>query len=153
MKILANDTTQSVSKNIKLMIEKGYTPIKKTAIYKLLSEYKSSGKVYDEWHIIGRKPIITITQFDLSIEKHFDNSGRAIPTRDIEEILDTAKQKTGSGEELISDRVSRSCKYKYRMLSSLNIDRIVRKVCMQKSEQRYTAENSILSSICYLFTI
>ena len=48
MNILGNNTTQSVSKNIKLMIEKGYTPIKTPVIYKLLSEYKSSGKVYDE---------------------------------------------------------------------------------------------------------
>ena len=53
MKILANDKTQNIREMIKLMIEKGYTPIKKTVIYKLLSEYKSSGKVYDGWHIRG----------------------------------------------------------------------------------------------------
>ena len=93
MNILSNDTTQSVSKKIKLMIEKGYTPIKKRSIYKLLSEYKSSGKIYDEWHIIGQKPIITITKCDLSIDKYFDNTGCAITTRDIEEIFNTVKKR------------------------------------------------------------
>ena len=77
-----------------------------------MSEYKSTGKVYDEWHISGRRPIITITKFDQSIGKHFDNIGRAMTTRDIEEILNTAKQKTRSGEELTGNRVSTSTKYK-----------------------------------------
>ena len=53
MEILTNNITQTGSKKIKLMIEKGYISIKKTAIYKLLSEYKSTRKVYDEWHISG----------------------------------------------------------------------------------------------------
>ena len=153
MKILANNTTQSVSKKIKLMIEKGYTPIKKTAIYKLLSEYKSSGKVYDEWHISGRRPIITITKFDQSIDKYFDNTGRSITTRDIDTILNTTKQKICGEGALLNNRISTPSKYKYRMLSSYSNERLVRKVCMQKNEQRYTAESSTLSSICYLFTI
>ena len=50
------------------MIENDYIPLKKTVIYKLLSEYKSSGKVYEEWHISGRRPIITITKLDQSID-------------------------------------------------------------------------------------
>ena len=80
--------------------------------------------------MIGRRPIIIIITFDQSIDKHFDNTGRAITTRDIEEILNTTKQKTYSGEELISNRVSTSSKYKYRMLNSYNIERTVRKSYM-----------------------
>ena len=66
------------------MIEKYHIQIKKTAIYNFLSEYKSSEKVYDKWHINRQRPIITITKCDQSIEKYFDKTGRAMTTRDIE---------------------------------------------------------------------
>ena len=66
------------------MIEKGYISIKKISIYKLLSEYKSGGKVYEQWYISGWRPIITITKFYQSVDKYFDKMGRAITTRDIE---------------------------------------------------------------------
>ena len=36
MKILIKDSTHTVSKQIKLMTDKGYVPIKKTAINKIL---------------------------------------------------------------------------------------------------------------------
>ena len=75
------------------MIKKGYIPTKKIVIYNFLSEYKSSGNVYDEWHICGQRPIITITKFDQSIDKYFDKTGQAVTTKDIENILNTGKTK------------------------------------------------------------
>ena len=54
---------------------------------------------------------------------------------------------------LVGDQISRSSKFKYRMLSSYNSERTVRTNCMQTNKHQFTAENSVLSSICYLFTI
>ena len=52
------------------MIAYEYVAIKKTVIYQLLSKYKSSSKVNDEWPRSGRRSIITMTKLDLSIDKH-----------------------------------------------------------------------------------
>ena len=92
------------------MIEYGYVPLKKTIMYKLLSEYKSNGKVDDEYHISGWSLIITMKKIDISIDKHSDKTVQAITTREIVNILNIERQKNSIAGPLFCQQISRLIK-------------------------------------------
>ena len=127
------------------MIEYGYVLLKKTVQF--LSEYKSSGKIYKELHISGRRPIITINKLDILIDNNFDDTGEAITTRDIDTILNTEKDINSVVGPSFCEQISRSSKYTYHIMSTYNSERTVKTACIQQNEQQFTIENHILSSI------
>ena len=58
------------------------------------SKYKLTGYCPVEWHISGRKPVMTITSFDSKIEKHLQSTGRAVTHQDIRKWFTDARTTT-----------------------------------------------------------
>ena len=156
MVILSNET-KNVKQKMLAMIKKEYVPVKMTALHSNLLRYKATGVPDAQWHMKGRRPIMTFEQFNTQINLKHEKSGRAVTTNDIVDILQQSTNSKTIDEAITSPffgkPVSSSTKYRYKALSALQPNRKIRTKAQAKTEQRYIAENSIISSLCYSLTV
>ena len=75
------------------MIDKGYVPVKRTALFSMISKYKLTGICDDECHLSGRKPVMNVKSLNTSINQYFEHSGRAINSENIIGMSMDSKQK------------------------------------------------------------
>ena len=156
MVILSNET-KNVKQKMLAMIKKEYVPVKMTALHSNLLRFKATGVPDAQWHMKGRRPIMTFEQFNTQINLKHEKSGRAVTTNDIVDILQQSTNSKTIDEAITSPffgkPVSSSTKYRYKALSALQPNRKIRTKAQAKTEQRYIAENSIISSLCYSLTV
>jgi hypothetical protein len=153
---------EKFGKGIKLIefwIRNSYILCKKTRFFKLYKMYKSNTLPPDANWIddAGRKPILSLQQVqDLVLGTQSCSSGRSYSLNDINDTLIQAKEehmKQKGKSVLVNINVSRQTIYNYKSLTALcNETKIVNKV-QQKTDSRFTAESSILSTISYLMTV
>ena len=151
---VVRDTT--INGKIKTMIRLKYVPIGKSRLYTMYKEFLQSDICPDEWHIQGRKPIITMQALNDCIEVHHQSNGRAVTGTDIHHILIQSRTNEAIPQGAAVSQlqpIHRNTIRNYRMLTAVNKNKCIVTKVQQKTENRYIAENSILSTICYLFTV
>ncbi len=149
-------------KGIKLIdywISKMYILCKKTRFFKLYKMYKSNSLPPDITWLddTGQKPILSLQQVqDLVLGVKTTCSGRSYSINDINDTLSKAKEdymKQKGVSALFNINVSRQTVNNYKSLTALcNETKILSKI-QQKTDSRFTAESSILSTISYLMTV
>ena len=74
-----------------MMVQRKYVPISRSTVYTIFKKFKLTGYCPGEWHLEGRKPVMTVTSFNLKIEDHFKSSDCTITTPDISKWLKDAR--------------------------------------------------------------
>ena len=91
-----------------------------------------------------------------SVQLHQQSTGRAITGADIGTLLIKSRRDDAVIHGIHASQVQHIhpvTVHNYRMLSAVNKNKIIKNKVQQKTENRFIAENSILSTICYLFTV
>ena len=146
-------------KLIQYWINNNYIPCQKTRFFQLYNLFKHKSLPDDvQWMDgPGRKPLLSLQEVEqLVTEAQNASSGRSYSMNDINGTLNKAREKQlkDKGQSvLVSKGVHRSTVDNYKGIAALcNISVIVNKV-QQKTDNRYTAETSLLSTLCYLMTV
>ena len=90
------------------------------------------------------------------VEIHHESTGRAVTGKDISALLIESRRLDANTHGVDATQlqpIHHSTIRNYRMLSAVNKNKVIVAKVQQKTENRYIAENSILSTICYLFTV
>ena len=145
---------------VKEWIKMKHIPCGESRFFHLLKEEKA-GKLdpsFTLWHNErGRQPILSLQQVeDLILVNKSEIAGKCSSVNDIEKTLNNERKKQLSDKGLSNvghTNVCRRTVRNYRSIVGLsNEAKIVKKV-QQKTEQRYTAESSLLSTLSYLMTV
>ena len=76
------------------MVQRKYVPICRSTLYRIFKQFKFIVYCPDEWHLEGRKSVMTVTYFNSNIEDHFKSSGPTVTTPEISKWLKDARQTT-----------------------------------------------------------
>ena len=154
LELPVRDTT--LHGKIKTMIRLKYVPIGKSRLYTMYKQYLLNGLCSNEWHIAGRLPIVTVTAINKSVEEYQRSTGRSITGKDLGSLLTKSRRAEAYMNGIDESQVQpvHYCTIRnYRMLTAVNSNKKIASKVQQKTENRFIAENSILSTISYLFTV
>ena len=99
--------------------------------------------------------MLTVTELN-DVEVHQQSIGRAITGTDIGILLIKSRRDDAVIHGIHASQVQHIHHVtvrSYRMLSAVNKNKIIKNKVQQKTENRFIAENSIISTICYLFIV
>ena len=100
---------------------------------------------------------MTAKLLNTSVNQYFKSLGRAINCDNIVTMLEDSRKETncesGNIPACLLSPPSNSTKRQYQNLATLDINRRIISRAQMKTEQQFTAENSIISAISYLFTV
>lgn len=99
---------------------------------------------------------MSVVLFNTKIEEYFKSTGHAVTHQDIRKWLTAVQKQTSLDNHLPLSQINEidmntSCKYKTIYMCSNK--RKFRSKVQQKTENMYIAENSVLSTVAYLFTV
>ena len=104
----------------------------------------------------GRPPIVDVDKI-IDLTKK-DSVGMIASVTDIHHILEakarkTAEAKAGCSLQLSPPTVSAQTVRNYKSLASVSSTSQIVKSVQQKTDNRHTAENSIMSTVCFLMCV
>ena len=140
------------------MVQRKYIPISRSTVYTIFKKIKLTDYCPDEWHLEGRKLVMTVTSFNSKIEDHFrfKSSGCTVTTLDIINWLTDVRQTTAINNQHPLSQIKtihHDTSLIYRKIPACSNKRNVVTKVQQKTESYYIAKNSVISTITYIFTV
>ena len=121
LELPVRDTT--LHGKLKTMIRLKYVPIGKSRLYTLYKQYLLNGLCSKEWHISGRRPILSVTEINKSVEEHQRSTGRTITGTDLGSLLIKSRREDAYMHGIDESQVQHIHPVtvrNYRMLTAVN---------------------------------
>ena len=144
------------SKIINFWTKNKYIPIGRVQMYDLFKDH-SNGMPITDWKTCGRKPILSCGEIIQISSGHREMEGRAITATDISKVL-KEKRVSNDKEQGFSGKLSTSpckqtCLNYETCFAAINRDLSLNNTVQQKTDSRYTAENSLISTMSFILAV
>ena len=142
---------------VKYLINKKLVPVQKTTIFRIIADSKNGKEIKDDWNIRGRTPLINDKEFDHLKKGLTLYSGKTITSKDLKQKIKDIQlgriRSKGCVPLQICADPSRTTISNYRALLAASEGISLCTSAISKTNTRYTAENSLISSMAFLCVV
>ena len=148
------------SRQIEQVIKENLVPVKRSMLYKLLKNAKDDGQFPtpdQPWGDAGRPALLSISDMKLLAQNLKQTAGKTVD-KEIENAIIQKQQERAIQQGLVPITTPGACpdpktvrNYKSLMASLPDIS-VIRNA-VPKTQTRYTAENSWMSSVCFMVLV